>query len=213
MAGGIVDPTSAALVTSAIEYMLTYVAAAALCHATIAELRGDVSRIGESLRFGIRLILPVTCIAILSAIVLIIGFRLPLHFIRGIETLLWIVPALFLTTIWWVVIPAAVVERRGVVGSFVRSARLTAGHRWRVFCVLVAVRGTHVAISMSVPYALVWAIGSEGIIAAYFGVGRIFDAIMVGFALVEAVLVAVTYHDLKTIEDGGELEWIASKFD
>ncbi len=55
----------------------------------------------------------------------------------GVGLLLLIVPGLFLITIWAVVAPAAVVENRGVLGSFGRSRELVRGSGWSVFGTIV----------------------------------------------------------------------------
>ena len=55
----------------------------------------------------------------------------------GIGLLLIIVPGLFLLTIWAVIAPAIVIERRGALDSFGRSRELVRGHGWQVFSVIV----------------------------------------------------------------------------
>ena len=49
-----------------------------------------------------------------------------------------VIPGLVLSTIWWVAIPVAVVERPGTVASLRRSSELTKGVRWRIFGLFVA---------------------------------------------------------------------------
>jgi len=55
----------------------------------------------------------------------------------GIGLLLLIVPGLFLLTIWAVIAPVIVIERRGALDSFGRSRELVRGHGWQVFGVIV----------------------------------------------------------------------------
>ncbi|HEX6652012.1 MAG TPA: hypothetical protein VF072_04660 [Thermoleophilaceae bacterium] len=55
----------------------------------------------------------------------------------GIGLLLLIVPGLFLLTIWAVIAPVIVLERRGAFDSFGRSRELVRGHGWQVFGVIV----------------------------------------------------------------------------
>lgn len=45
---------------------------------------------------------------------------------------LFIVPGLFVLVIFWVSLPVSIIERKGVLASFRRSAELTKGHRWRI---------------------------------------------------------------------------------
>jgi Sec-independent protein secretion pathway component TatC len=62
---------------------------------------------------------------VLAAIAIAIGFAL------------LIVPGLILITIWAVVAPAIVVERRGAIEAFGRSRELVRGHGWPVFGAIV----------------------------------------------------------------------------
>jgi hypothetical protein len=55
----------------------------------------------------------------------------------GIGLLLLIVPGLFLLTIWAVIAPVIVLERRDALASFGRSRELVRGHGWQVFGVIV----------------------------------------------------------------------------
>jgi hypothetical protein len=55
----------------------------------------------------------------------------------AIGFLLLIVPGLFLLTIWIAVIPAIVLEDRGIGDSFGRSRELVRGNGWNVFGVIV----------------------------------------------------------------------------
>ena len=55
----------------------------------------------------------------------------------GIGLILLIVPGLFLLTIWAVVAPVVVLERKGAFESFGRSRELVRGSGWQVFSVIV----------------------------------------------------------------------------
>jgi hypothetical protein len=55
----------------------------------------------------------------------------------GIGLLLLIVPGLFLLTIWAVIAPVIVIERKGALESFGRSRELVRGSGWQVFGVIV----------------------------------------------------------------------------
>jgi hypothetical protein len=51
--------------------------------------------------------------------------------------LLLLVPGLFLLTIWSLIAPAIVIERKGLLEAFGRSRQLVRGHGWPVFGVLI----------------------------------------------------------------------------
>jgi ABC-type multidrug transport system fused ATPase/permease subunit len=55
----------------------------------------------------------------------------------GIGLLLLIVPGLFLLTIWAVLAPVIVIERKDAMSSFGRSRELVRGNGWQVFGVIV----------------------------------------------------------------------------
>jgi hypothetical protein len=55
----------------------------------------------------------------------------------GLGLLLLIVPGLFLLTIWSVLAPVIVIERKDAMSSFGRSRELVRGHGWQVFTVIV----------------------------------------------------------------------------
>jgi hypothetical protein len=55
----------------------------------------------------------------------------------GIGLLLLIVPGLYLLTIWAVLAPVIVIERKDAIGAFGRSRELVRGHGWQVFGVIV----------------------------------------------------------------------------
>jgi hypothetical protein len=55
----------------------------------------------------------------------------------GIGLILLIVPGLFLLTIWAVLAPVIVIERKGAIDAFGRSRELVKGHGWQVFGVIV----------------------------------------------------------------------------
>jgi len=67
----------------------------------------------------------------------IIGAGILLGLAIGIGFLFLIVPGLFLLTIWIAVIPAIVLENRGIGESFGRSRELVRGYGWNVFGTIV----------------------------------------------------------------------------
>jgi ABC-type multidrug transport system fused ATPase/permease subunit len=68
----------------------------------------------------------------------------------AIGLVLIIVPGLVLITLWSVVVPVEVLERRGVLGSFGRSRELVRGNGWNVFGVIVLVYVAVLVISLLV---------------------------------------------------------------
>ncbi len=109
------------------------IVAATLYQGMVVELVSDVqdgrrdSSVGDLVKSAAPVILPLIGAGILAGLGIGIGF------------LLLIVPGLFLATIWSVIAPAIVIERKGVLGAFGRSRELVKGHGWQVFAVIVSV--------------------------------------------------------------------------
>jgi len=119
--------------------------------------RADLS-IGETVSAATPYIWPVAGASILAGIAITIGL------------ILFIVPGLYLITIWAVIVPVIVLERSGVFASFGRSYRLVRGHGWHVFGTLVLVFIIMIAVSIVLglifsvlPY--VWRSGLSSIIS------------------------------------------------
>ena len=81
--------------------------------------------VGSLVRAAIPVIGPLLVAGILAGIAI------------GLGLLLLIVPGLFLLTIWAVLAPVIVIERRDALSSFGRSRELVRGHGWQVFWVIV----------------------------------------------------------------------------
>jgi hypothetical protein len=67
----------------------------------------------------------------------VVGAALLAGLAIGVGFILLIVPGLYLITIWSVIIPAVILEKRGVMESFGRSRELVRGYGWTVFGVIL----------------------------------------------------------------------------
>ena len=117
-----------------------------------------------------------------------------------------LVPGLIVLTMLFVGIPACVVEKLGPIRSMGRSAELTKGHRWKVFglwivTIIVAL------IVQSLLLGLAGLIGGRPLrLLMYFIVTAVWSAFY-------AILVVVTYHDLRVVKEGVDTDQIAAVFD
>jgi hypothetical protein len=101
------------------------------------------SRVGAHVsgqRDLVRAVTPALGTLLLISIVFAIGV--------AIGFVLIIIPGLVLLTLWSVVVPVEVIERRGVFGSFGRSRQLVRGNGWSVFGVIVIVYVAVLLISL-----------------------------------------------------------------
>lgn len=118
----------------------------------------------------------------------LIGFGILFGIAAGIGFFLFIVPGLFLVTIWAVGAPAIVVEGSGAIDAFGRSRELVRGSGWQVLGVLAVV------------FLIVIVIGIVlGIIATPIGNGATVVASIVSNVLtapIYAITAGVLYFDL-----------------
>jgi hypothetical protein len=166
---------------------------AVIIHAAFQDMRQRPVRLVESLNVVLRRFLPIVGLGFVTTILMWLGL------------ILLIIPGLMLYTIWFVGLPTCVVERRGPLTSLRRSWELTEGHHWKLFGL-----------------ALLLIITSFGSLLLEFGVaavaGRIvglignliWNGIWLAFA---AVVGTVTYHDLRVVKEGVDIEQIAVVFD
>lgn len=82
--------------------------------------RSEVS-LGQTVRSVLPDLPAVAAASVLAGVAIWVGF------------LIVLVPGLYLLTIWAVLMPVLVIERRGVFGSFRRSRQVVRGHGWQVF--------------------------------------------------------------------------------
>jgi hypothetical protein len=112
----------------------------------------------------------------------------------GIGFLLLIVPGLFLATIWAVIAPAIVIERRGVFEAFGRSRELVKGQGWPVLGTIVV--AYLISFLASIVFAAIAAAISGGVILAI-----VFSALASTItAPIAALVAAVLYFRLKAIK-------------
>lgn len=94
-------------------------------HAVISKLNGRPAGFDDLIKVGLRAVLPLFGLAIVSTFALTFGF------------VLLLVPGLILCVLWSVASPSLVIEKRGIFSSLQRSRDLTRGHRWAIFGLLV----------------------------------------------------------------------------
>jgi len=140
--------------------------------------------IGSLVRSATPVVFPLVIAGILAGIAI------------GIGLLLLIVPGLFLLTIWAVLAPVIVIERRDVMAAFGRSRELVRGSGWQVFGVIVVlfllqlvVTGVIQAIANSVADSVVG-----------FSVADLLVRLLV--APLSALAAAVLFFELKALHGG-----------
>jgi len=167
---------------------------AIIMHAAFQDICRRRVRLVESLNAILRHFLP------------IVGLAFVMHFLIWVGLILLIIPGFIIYMMWFVGLPACVVERLGPWTSLRRSRDLTKGHRWKIFFGLALL-------------LIVISLGSkllefELTITASPAVGLFGRLIWKGvWSAFASVLVVVTYHDLRTAKEGIDIEQVAVVFD
>jgi hypothetical protein len=169
-------------------------------------MRGRPIDLAESAKIGLRRFFPIVALAISTT------------FLISLAAFLLIVPGLMLFAMWFVATPACVVERLGPFRSMGRSRELTKGHRWKVFGLQLVILIPAIVIGAIVGGIIVSVSGPGGLLsmatALSSTLGRvvnlIWSAIWTAFY---AILIVVTYHDLRVAKEGVDTDQIAAVFE
>ena len=187
-----------ALVTDAGMIFLSCLLQASFTYACIMDLNGRPVSLGESLIVALRAALPLFIIGVLYWA----GFAFGL--------ILLVFPAFMLMTAWSVSVPVRIVENTSIAESFSRSARLTYGHRWLIFGLLVVVWLGTIALDYAArPLFGVAMLGGGTTLSYYIAVG----ALRVLEYMVTATGTASVYYELRAAKDGVGSEHLASVFE
>jgi hypothetical protein len=158
------------------------------------QMRGRPFDVGVSLQKGLGRFFPVLGAAVCAGVGI------------GLGTLLFVLPGIILATMWYVAIPACVLEGMGPFAALSRSASLTRGSRWKVFGLSLVI-----ALTIAVPAAILqgvlgFTLGWTGLVLGNY-IGRVLGG---AFA---AITAAVLYHDLRAAKEGIDVDRIAAVFE
>jgi hypothetical protein len=173
--------------------VLGALAEAVVLFGAFEDMRGRKVDLIESTKVGLSRILPVLGVAILVGI------------LTGLSAILLIFPAFIVLTMLFVSMPACIVEQLGPVSSLTRSSQLTKGNRWKVFGLWLVFWVVAVIANL-----ILKAIGTLGGPAVGLILEFAWGALTGAF---NAVMVVVTYHDLRVAKEGVDTDQIASVFD
>ena len=168
-------------VVGMLAFLAQYLLAGALTYGTFQHLRGRRVGVLDTIRAGVRHLLPVVDVAFVTGVMVGIGF------------VMFVVPGVILACMFFVAVPVAVVERPGVFEALARSGRLTRGHRVPILGVLVATLGLMMAAGVLIPIAFA-PLGHA--LAILIGtVGQLFFGVYAG------VCQTIAYHDLRRLDE------------
>lgn len=147
---------------------------------------------------------PLFAIVVLSLVVAILA---------GLGMIALVVGGLWVYAVFYVFVPAAVIERTGF-GSLGRSAGLTKEYRWPIVGLFLVMA----IIIMVISFALTALstgiiIGGEPSMATFIGLGVVLSAFS-GLAYgLSGIATALTYARLREVKEGVAVDQIASVFD
>lgn len=178
---------------------------AAICHAAFQDLIGAPVDILASLKHALvtwprvnGVCVPLLLLGFVAVILLAVAGGLlawAIHWSFGVALILLGLAGLAAITVQLaVLIPVLVIERAGPIECFRRSSALTAGHRWKIFALLLAVLGSETGAKLLL-VAATPAIGPFAVALGNIALSGLFTA-------GNAVLTLVTYAHLRAIKEG-----------
>ncbi len=181
--------------------VLSVVQMGAVTYGTVRHLHGERAPVGRMLAVGFRRGLPV------------VGTGFVMSLVAAAASLLLVVPGIMFMVAACVAVPAAVVERPGVVGALRRSFDLTRGSRWPLFATGAVVMV--VLWILSFVTQAVFTIAAAALPRAQ-GMAATVVATQLGnalFSAIPAVAIAVCYHDLRLAQEGVDTAELAKVFE
>lgn len=173
--------------------ILNVVTEATVLYGSFQAMRNRPVEIGESFKKGLARLGPIIGLSICAGLSI------------GLSAMFFLVPGLILLSMWFVALPACVVEGLGPFGSMGRSAELTKGHRWQIFGIWLVLWLVQVIVGAVLIAILT--VGND-VIAI---IGQAAWSTFIG--AYQSIVVAVTYHDLRVAKEGVDIDHIASVFD
>jgi hypothetical protein len=153
-----------------------------------------------SLILGFSLVIGLLMVGTVGMIVPLASFFGP-----GLFVMVFMVAAGTLVVRWSLALPACVVEGLGPLDSLARSARLTRGHRWKVFGIMILVCAPLPVVTAMLAAAISF-LGSPLQSLGQYVLGVTW---ITGFTSILTVI----YHDLRVAREGLDSGQIASVFD
>lgn len=188
--------------------LLWFVAPLAVIQGVLERLREHRVSITGCLRVYFTRLFPAFGTAILVGILTFLGAVLGAMVARAMGEVLGGIPALIppilVACVFWVVVPVAAAERRGLLGSLGRSAELTRGSRARIFLVVLV----SVIFQLAPLVVARFAMPRGG--SPFLGWTALL--LMVVLGSYGAVATSVAYHDLRIAKDGVGVEELARVF-
>jgi hypothetical protein len=197
-------------------FILPQLMMAALVYGTFQDMRGQKISVRDAIAGGFQVILPVVgtgvvtgLAALIAAAPMLLTTQIKLGGAQALLALALMALPVYVLTVFFVAIPACVIERKGVGDALRRSVRLTGGARWRVLGVLAIVWlvGAGVLLVLG---ALAFAAMQAG---SVLGPPTLLSLAIAFYYALNAAMATVTYHDLRVAKEGVGTDVVARVFD
>ncbi len=185
------------IVVTLVGFVFWGFAAAAVTYAAYASLNDQAINVSRAWSTGFGTIGPVVLCMLVGGIAVYVGL------------ILLILPGLYLAALWFVIVPAIVIERSGF-GAFGRSARLTKEYRWPVVGLLLLYTLIMIGISLisaGLQFGFAF-LGAPGLILAALS-GTAIAAFLYALG---GTIAALAYARLCEIKEGTEMHSLANVF-
>ncbi len=162
-----------------------------VCYGVFEQLRGKHASVGDCLSAGLTRLPGVLAVGVLVFICVLAGL------------VACIIPGVIVACMLWFAVPAATVERPGVIESLKRSYALTNGIKLQIFGILFAINIVENMLDRGIQAVL------EGSPVILF-TGVVTSMI---FGLVRATAAAIAYHDARAGTEGVTADDLAEVFE
>lgn len=202
---------------------LSFVGVGAIIHAVFRRLQGEPASIGQGLKTGFARFFPILLVVLVAVLVFFVPAYFALAMVNvagGPVMAMFVVIGLLvygaiLVSMWWLIVPVAVVERPGIAASLTRSAELTKGRRFAVFALVFVLKLTMVIVGVVAAIMLLG--GSKPGPETSQPGGVVYVATILSSDILlgslEAVVLTVAYHDLRREKEGIDVKDLVRVFD
>jgi len=197
-------------------FILPQLLMAAIVYGTFQDLRGQRVSVSDAIAGGFQVILPVVGTGIvtgfavlLAAVPMFVATQINMGGVQVLVALALFAIPIYLLTLFFVAIPACVVEKLRVGDAIRRSVKLTEGERWRVLAIMAIVWlvGAGVLLVLG---ALAFAATQAG---SVLGPPALLSLAASFYYALNAAMATVAYHDLRVAKEGIGTDVVARVFD
>ncbi len=190
-----------AIIAAIGEMALAFIAQAAVVYGTVEHLAGRKVSTGASLARGLSMVGPVLGVAIATTLCVAAGL------------VALVIPGIIVMCMFFVAVPAAVVERIGVGEAMKRSIELTKGYRWHIFGAAFVIGLFENIVTRVLSGVLISGSSMEAIVSGLRTFGYITIVLSIFFGAFRAVLSAVAYSKLRRSREGVDAYQLAKIFE